>query len=83
MSLDVIYESYSTKIKSVYFLLSPSLPFPQKQNGKDVVGVGREKHTHPWMPVIKIHWDLTQWQLRAGSEMTNTLQSPLGTIYSG
>lgn len=45
MSLDVIYESYSTKIKSVYFLLSPSLPFPQKQNGKDVVGVGRE-NTH-------------------------------------
>ena len=55
MSLGVIYESYSAKIKSVYFLLSPSLPFPQKQNGKDMVGVGREKDTHPWIPVIKIH----------------------------
>ena len=83
MSLDVIYESVQAEIKLVYFLLSLSLPFPQRQNSKDMVGVGREKDTYPWMPVIKIHWDLTQRQLHTGREMTNTLQSPLGTICSG
>lgn len=55
MSLDVIYESVQAEIKLVYFLLSLSLPFPQRQNSKDMVGVGREKDTYPWMPVIKIH----------------------------
>lgn len=74
MSLDKIYESYTISKDRISLLALLPLHFPFHSNG--MVGVGRETDAHPWMPAIKMHRDLTQWQLHAGREVTHTLQSP-------
>lgn len=75
MSLHVIINPIlQAKIKLAYFLFFPLFPFLQRHS-KGLTGVGRERDTRPWMPVMKVHGDVNT-VAAACREMTNTLHSP-------